>query len=648
MPWLAESGRTPEEELFSAVYRGNVSRVAAFAADGMDVDGTIDSATDTTPLMLAAMGGKTALVRWLLEYGVDINRRASNGTTALHYAASHGNEPVARLLLERGADPNVASEQSHSSRSGATPLMRAAERGADGHDILLLLLEHGADVDARDVDGRTALHHAFEGYVEGRREAVEDLIGAGAKPDVPDKWRKWTPLMLAAQQGRLESLRSLLAAGADPRAVDADGYRADEQAESAEESKAAELLRAAIETRGDPVSAAVMMRQPDLKVFRTTIEADDAAKVADLLAGGADVNHRFSGGESALVVAVKQGRPEVVRALLDAGADVGVSDETGGTALLYADRPEIIRLLIGAGADVNFCPDDYAWTPPLLNAVFRGDLESVELLLAAGANPDRPFSEGAGEDGGGYEVHATPLIAAAYAANEREIADALIRAGATVDERTRPFLNLLHFGDRAATPEYQAWVTRLTELCGGRDDAATERLPGVYSFDVADVRSLAERYGAGATFEQVVAEDQEREAKFDRILGVVQEEVRADGFHLVRSGYRMAGRPATLMLFPTPDKYAVIAAVGTSGNGAVPTPEVVRWLQEMETEQPWVLMQCEHDTLAGRFLTPVKDPEGLAERMYEFCSDIIDQGLEDEAALAEELRTKGTLYFWWD
>ena len=75
---------------------------------------------------------------------------------------------------------------------------------------------------------------------------------------------------------------------------------------------------------------------------------------------------------------------------------------------------------------------------------------------------------------------------------------------------------------------------------------------------------------------------------------------------------------------------------------------VIAWLRELEAEQPFELTGIGFDFLSGRFAAPVKDPAGLAKRMYEFCPDIVDQGVGDVAALAEELRTKQTLYFWWD
>jgi hypothetical protein len=106
--------------------------------------------------------------------------------------------------------------------------------------------------------------------------------------------------------------------------------------------------------------------------------------------------------------------------------------------------------------------------------------------------------------------------------------------------------------------------------------------------------------------------------------------------------------PELIGLLPTTDKYAVMAAMDTNGdNFDIGTAGVIAWMKELELEQPFVLTGIGFDYMEGFFTSPVKDPAALARRMYQFCPDIVDQGVGSIEKLADELRI-GNLYFWWD
>lgn len=115
-----------------------------------------------------------------------------------------------------GADPNtrlLGSDQK-------TALMYAIE---ENHlDLAHLLLQHGADPNARDDQGRTALTSAaWTGYTDiGRR-----LLDHGADPNAADRWG-WTPLMCAINTGRLAFAALLLENGVDPHARTREGRTA--------------------------------------------------------------------------------------------------------------------------------------------------------------------------------------------------------------------------------------------------------------------------------------------------------------------------------------------------------------------------------------------------------------------------------------
>ncbi len=110
----------------------------------------------------------------------------------------------------------------------------------NGHtDIVRMLLERGADVQHRDAAGRTALMYAATGPYA---ETVDVLLAAGAEPNAVDSGEKFTALMHAAAEGQLEVVRTLLAHNADPQLHDVDGDTARDFAERNGHAEVVQLL----------------------------------------------------------------------------------------------------------------------------------------------------------------------------------------------------------------------------------------------------------------------------------------------------------------------------------------------------------------------------------------------------------------------
>jgi hypothetical protein len=120
------------------------SLVNAYAADGF------------YPLGLAAFFGHRAIVEFLLKNGADVKATARNAqkVTALHGATARRDVQIVKLLLEAGADPNARQER------GFTPLHDAAANGSE--PLTELLLNHGARADAKTDDGKTPADMALE------------------------------------------------------------------------------------------------------------------------------------------------------------------------------------------------------------------------------------------------------------------------------------------------------------------------------------------------------------------------------------------------------------------------------------------------------------------------------------------------------
>jgi len=136
--------------------------------------------------------------------------------------------------------------------------------------------------------------------------------------------------------------------------------------------------------------------------------------------------------------------------------------------------------------------------------------------------------------------------------------------------------------------------------------------------------------------------------KVEKLLRKAHADFLARGFYLFRYDQNFGHSPDKLGLLPTTDKYAVIAAMGTNGvNYDIGTAGIIAWLKDLEADQPFVLTGVSFEHLEGFFTTPVKDRKALARRMYQFCPDIVDQGVGSVAKLADALRGD-SLYFWWD
>jgi len=145
-------------------YHGDVSAMRALMRAGA----SLDSLGENFDLNGAAFHGHWQLCQFLLERGADADRpRPDTGESPLHAALCKSNrphyEPVVRLLLAHGADPDRRTAEDvetgcfmrDARTRGETPLHRAAAFGSER--VVAMLLDAGARIDARDMDGATPL-----------------------------------------------------------------------------------------------------------------------------------------------------------------------------------------------------------------------------------------------------------------------------------------------------------------------------------------------------------------------------------------------------------------------------------------------------------------------------------------------------------
>jgi ankyrin repeat protein len=338
----------------------------------------------TTPLMEACRQKNTAAAETLLKAGAKTGIRDRHSWTALMHAASKGApEGLYRLLTAAGADINETS------REGISALMIALGSDANADDIRVLL-KLGANPNGKSYDTISALMGAV---AAGDDETVAALLENGAAPD-QSTWDGLSPLMMAAQKNRSETLFDLFAqAGADLNRGNNQGMTALMVAAATSNTQAVGKLLA--------LSADLTLEDRDgltplFHAVQFGDEDEDGLETLDLLlSAGSDVEKKDAGGATPLMHAALRGKPEMVKRLLDAGAQIDAKDVVGWTAFHFAARsaagPDALRVLLERGVSLekgkNADAPDEGGTTPLMVAASYDRAEAADLLLKAGANP---------------------------------------------------------------------------------------------------------------------------------------------------------------------------------------------------------------------------------------------------------------------
>ncbi|MDH4227644.1 MAG: ankyrin repeat domain-containing protein [Deltaproteobacteria bacterium] len=255
-------------------------------------------------------------------------------------------------------------------------LIDAARSG--NTSMIYALAALGADVNAKDKNGYTPLHHAMN---RGDDEVVKFLIEKGADVNAKASSDGKTPLLI---EGSHETVKLLLASGADIKAIDKDGNTAMHTAGAYYKDVAEAII-----AKGGDVNAKNIYGFTPLHV---AARADDGGGVVEvLLSKGAEVNAKAGeDGATPLHLAIESGDAAMVEAIVAAGADVNAVDNDGQTPLhytaySYADgMKEKVELLVVSGANVN-AVDKHGCTA-LHTVISEGWEEMLWLLEDRGAD----------------------------------------------------------------------------------------------------------------------------------------------------------------------------------------------------------------------------------------------------------------------
>jgi len=201
--------------LLTAAAWGNTDVVHRLLDHGANISESNDDGV--TPIMIAAGAPDSSTYFYLAEQGADPIAKARNGTNALCVLLT-ARAPSIRIfndLLRRGIDVNATDP-----KNGDSPLMMAVEFDDYFHDFIVPLINAGADINAADIDGVTPLMKTT--YLAWNYEAMKYFLQNGADIEAKDKFGR-TALAMCVQNGTMDKVRILVEAGADLTIKDAQG-----------------------------------------------------------------------------------------------------------------------------------------------------------------------------------------------------------------------------------------------------------------------------------------------------------------------------------------------------------------------------------------------------------------------------------------
>jgi ankyrin repeat protein len=425
--------------LFAAAQAGQTSICSVMLATGSDPNAV--TSTGWTPLMIAAAENRPATVKLLLDKGASLEAKNADGKTPAALATEAGHPEIVELLkkapegapstADEAAATTVAAPPPPDAPAGATPSddelvagacieANAQKFRADGKKeaeakemaglVCRIVMKawgsngcrNNPDQDAckqtlgvLDTDLKASgISMLFGAAQVGRTDICSVMISMGSDPNAAIS-TSWTPVMIAAAENKPETVRLLLAKGANPNARNSVGRTPVMFAANYGYTEIVDMLTKA----GADVNVEATDKERKSALIAAACNGH-AGTVAVLLRLGAHAEAVDADGFNALAHASLDGKLEVMRALLDGGAEIN-SGALVGTPLAMASaegRVDAVKLLLERGADVNrpyrSAQAGLEGITPLMIAAGEGQVEVVQLLVAAGADLNARNSRG--------------------------------------------------------------------------------------------------------------------------------------------------------------------------------------------------------------------------------------------------------------
>ncbi len=369
----AANDDTASDLMAKAARSGDLTRLKNLLNSGVSPD--LPDEYEHAPIYYAAAFNQTQAVELLLDFHANPNTAVSRHSitppppaTPLQYAAELGNRRVAILLIAAGARINEKGP------TGRTALHYAGDR----LDFIQLLLDEGADVNARDDEGSSPLDEAVW---YGSLDKAAILLAHGARLNEPEPETGATPINEAAYKGQVRLVRYLLQFRPDLTLADKKGFKPLENAlRMGKDDSAALLLEAQPKETFTPAFLASAME--------TATKKDEPAALEVMLRRGAEADAILPSGSTPLDLAAFLGEGDVVDVLLKHGAKPNMAGRNGNSPLVDASLKgfdQIVELLLDHGALVNEATGE-AKSTALYTAASFGKSKTVELLLKRGAD----------------------------------------------------------------------------------------------------------------------------------------------------------------------------------------------------------------------------------------------------------------------